>query len=266
MPIYGHYKSKPIPGSRIDWSHPLAQGLAAFYSLNEGAGPSLFDAAQAGPALALGSGATWGSGATIGLMCTATTAYAQATAPAALQISGPLTIAVGFRQLSSPTTNGELGGVSYNSSFGPPYYGYGFQFNSSATAVAFELNTVGTLRTIPGATVAPGGDYVLSASHAPGAQSLYQGGALVGTGANGGNPAYGSGPILSIGTAGVIGRNPALLVYWLGIWSASFPAAWHSALAANPWQLFLPPPYRIFGGMRRMRRTLYDRAGSRGVA
>jgi hypothetical protein len=53
---------------------------------------------------------------------------------------------------------------------------------------------------------------------------------------------------------------------WLAVWSRGLSAAENAALAANPWQMFAPPGYRLFGGTRRFRRTLYDRAGSRGVA
>lgn len=88
----------------------------------------------------------------LGLVCNANTAYAQATAPAALQLSGPLTLAVGFRQLGTPYNVAMIAGTTYDSTFTAPYYSYGFQFNTSSTAVAFEINVSGTLQSIGGAS------------------------------------------------------------------------------------------------------------------
>ena len=268
MPLYGRRTSKPNPGALIDWSHPLAQGLAAFYAINEGAGPSLYDASGvSGAALAFDAGASWGSGTAAGVTSPTTTGYAQATAPAALQIAGPLTIAMGFRTLATPApNNAELGGVTYASTSTTPFYAYAFQYASSTSAIWLDINIAGTLKTIGSAAVAVGNDYVISASHRSGSQALYLNGVAAGAAANAGNPTYGSGPLVSVGTSPIFARNPNILVYWMGVWSQPFGKDWHAALAANPWQLFAPPGYRIFGSMRRVRRTLFDRAGSRGVA
>jgi hypothetical protein len=115
------------------------------------------------------------------------------------------------------------------------------------------------------AAVAVGTDHVIAASHRSGAQALYLDGAPAGTATNAGDPAYGPGPLVAVGSA-PFARNPNVLVYWMAIWSQYFGPNWHAALAGNPWGLFQPPGYRIFGASPRVRRTLYDRAGSRGVA
>ena len=64
MPIHSQWKTKPPPGTPVDWSHPLARGLAGAWPLNERAGLVVSNAASCGHTNngALVNGPTWGPG------------------------------------------------------------------------------------------------------------------------------------------------------------------------------------------------------------
>ena len=65
MPLWTQFQVKPPPGTPINWSCPLSQGLVAAFPFNEGSGSNVYDATNQSPTGAFASGSsapTWISG------------------------------------------------------------------------------------------------------------------------------------------------------------------------------------------------------------
>jgi hypothetical protein len=265
--LYGRRASKPPPGALIDWSRPLAQGLRGFYTLNEGSGPTLYDATAIGPALLI-SGASWASGSMLGLGCNASDVGAAGSLPTALQLQWPLTLAMGVQSLGTGSAYSNQWCLTSNNSNTSPYQPISLQgqntwnvYVGGASANAF----------LSGPARATGADAVVAAGYDGATQSLYVDGAAVGSQAlAAGAAVYSSTSLVMVGEDWGQARNPAVLVYWAAWWSRLLSAQEHQAIGAGPaaifGEVFTPPAWRIFGGRRLMRRTLYARTGSRGVA
>jgi hypothetical protein len=279
MPIWSPYQSKPQPGALIDWSRPLAQGLRGFYTLNEGSGPTLYDATGIGPALlaeGYGSGSPWTTG-TVGasLNATSATTGAQATVPAALQFSGAATLAASVRVTTGPSNS-------------TPALGFLHDTTTNQRVASIELDNVTapadaaiswwdgtTTHLLDGRTLAAG-DHVISCSFAAGNIASYVDGTADLTSSAGYVPAWSTTSPVQIGALNFFaGRSLGALVYWAAWWSRLLSAQEHAAIGAGPAAIF----GEVFGSARTyflmsktaaaltlVRRTLYPRAGSRGVA
>lgn len=104
MPIYGRYKSKPMPGAAIDRVQPLSQAIDFCLPLNEGAGNTPADAARMSQATWNGSGSVSWGGSPAGAAATVPTlSYWTFSGPGQFTDS-PFTIAMLVAQ-SDPTGN-----------------------------------------------------------------------------------------------------------------------------------------------------------------
>jgi hypothetical protein len=225
----------------MDRSHPLAQGLVAFWALNEGTGAPTD--AVAGLGTSLLGGATWGAGASgHGLRCTALGAGAYAILPPSLQLPYPLTIACGYRYLGgTPTGNANIFALE-SSATGSPINNIRISWNLGGTAITADVTTVaylGSYLPAVGSEVALGLSVVSS-----NVISLYAGGQSVASTSSGGAAA----PTWTPTGCACIGQIPAIssrtaqgIVTWAGAWSRALSATEHAALASNPWQTFAPP-------------------------
>jgi hypothetical protein len=135
---------KPPVGYGLNWSHPLAQGLLAFFPCNEGGG-SPVDLCQ-GLALTKNSiGGTWGQDQN-GTVYTTNAGSAGATvvAPAYLQIQPPLTFVWSGNILGTPSNTATVFGITYSNTSTSPFSAFycmlystlyfSMQFSYSASA------------------------------------------------------------------------------------------------------------------------------------
>jgi hypothetical protein len=227
---------KPPVGYMIDDEHPLAQGLLFFAPLWEGSGPTVQDIVG-GLTLTLGSGATWGSGLSRGLVLNTTASYAQALAPAYLQLANaPTTIAMGLRNLASGTAF--LGGVTSNSTYVTPYYGYALE-RINPTEPSLLIGSSSGDANYSGGSIPIGTDAVLIGTRDPGT-NLYVGGAQVATSGGYHISLYNGTPYVTIGPISAAAMNPGIICYWMAIWGRSLAASEAAALTINPWQIFEP--------------------------
>jgi hypothetical protein len=217
-----------------------------------------------------GASNPWSSGATTGVLANADTEYVGASLPPTSLPGFPLTIAAAFRYLGAASAAWSL--ISWGNSSSNNIANIvvttapGFQcfFANGATQVSLSA----------GFTFAVGRDYVCIFSAALGTQLLTVNGVTVISGTTAVSPAvYGTSPIVKIGDSRT-GRNGNALLYWAGLWGQFLPDRQHAAIGSGGpnaiWQAFAPPAHRLLGRAAaptaRGRRTLYDRAGSRGVA
>jgi hypothetical protein len=278
MPIYGQRPGKPELGAMIDRSRPLSQGLLGLYAINEAAGSTLYDAAGNPASLSasgFGSTSPWGSGR-VGtcLSCTVTGAGFKATVPAVRQLPWPLTIAVAWQFAGNATSVGQIFGLFRDDTTNfrlltveTTSGSTGANFVANSTNPFFQTSALGTTA-----------DHVASFSVVPngsnGTGTAYVDGLPVATGAVTGTATWSSTSPVVVGACqgGLTGRKPNALVHWAAWWGRELTAIEHATIGASPsaifGRLFMPPAYRLFGATAnfRTRRTLYGRAGSRGVA
>lgn len=91
--INTRWKSKPLPGTMIDWDHPLAHGLIGFWPFNEGAG-KIVNNLGINPQLGALTGTVWAGNA---LRHTATTDRTALLADSLVPTAG-ITISMGYRK------------------------------------------------------------------------------------------------------------------------------------------------------------------------
>jgi hypothetical protein len=244
LPLYGRWKSKPAPGTPIDWGHPLSQGLVFALPLWEGSGLSAQDIGPSILSLTLNSASAWASGGQgVGVDCTAVSAGGIATIGASLKIANPLTLAIALRWNGTNPTGVPLvfGLVTNNSTYTSAWRLQGFTGNS-----AIQLNGPGG-NSGALATLVSGKDSVFVMTiDAAGSLNAYLDGVLQ-TGpiaAQGGSPAYGatnSGVYIG-GSPG--NATPQHRYYGAWIWRQALPRDAASAFSANPWQVYQQPhPY-----------------------
>lgn len=265
--LYGRRQSKPPPGALIDWSRPIAQDLRGFYTLSEGCGPTLYDASGIGPALLI-SGASWASGSMGGLGCNASDVGAAATLPTALQLQWPLTLAMGVQSLGTGSAYSNQWCLTSNNSNTSPYQPISLQGQNTWNVYVGGASSYAFLT---GAARVTGADAVVAAGYDGATASLWIDGVLsISQALAAGAAVYSSTSLVMVGEDWGQARNPAVLVYWAAWWSRILSVAEHQAIGAGPaaifGEVFAAPAWRIFGGQRLMRRTLYCRTGSRGVA
>jgi hypothetical protein len=258
MPLYGRWTSKPPQGTPIDRSHGLATGLVWFAPC-WGYGPVQDVVGNNNMAL---TGATWGQASTTGLLCS-TTSFAASISPPPqqLMLPYPFTVVMGWRLLT--TGSYVLAGFSTAG-------GTCWQVRGNGTDWIVRYSNGATLTqswTSSVAQPAAGTDNVVAVSWSTSQIAIYQAGLQVGTDSvSVASPTYpGASPTFYFANGGT---EPYIL-YWAGLWGRLLSAAEHAEIARNPWQIFQPPPaywlYRRAAVNPLFRRTLYGRAGRRGV-
>lgn len=267
---------KPGRGAVIDWSNPLSQGLVHYYPLNEGAGNVAYDLCRNLnlSAAGFGSNPVWSGGPKgSAIACVYQGAGFVAALPAAQQISWPITIAWGFRLGTSyPDQYSGTFGIIINTTNASPYFVTSALPTTGTGTVVYAYDQSGHEQNTGTMNWALGADHVCSFSVKDGSQvGYFDGQQIVSVTASGiGTPTYGSGASLAIGNFSGINRNSHTLYYWAAVWNRILDPSEHSALYSNPWQIvrsqsLWPAVYSSLSSLL-FRRTLYDRAGSRGVA
>jgi hypothetical protein len=246
-----------------------------FYAINEGSGPTLYDATGQGPALigsGFGSNAPWGSGPGGAALDCSTATQEGAAAALAAGPPFPLSIACGWRWLTLPSSiNTPLCDI-WSAATGRVI---GMEATGSGSTVTLLFYSNGNAVTLS-SSLALATDYVCSGSvTTTGSQRGYINGVISSTLITaGGTPSYSS-PSISVGNTHFSGRNCGALISWFGVWNRVLSADEHAAIGAGPSAIF----GRVFGTPRSyflmrpsavtttlVRRTLSDRAGSRGAA
>ena len=241
-----------------------------YYPLCEGSGSTVCDYGPAGlPLATTGYGTTnpWSVGSVLGLNGSVASAGAVATLPPSLWIGWPITFAVGFLPIATPVSPTYFASLQNNVA-GGPYYGWAF---ASYAPVYAQWNSAGAQKFFSSGYTPPlGVDTVISCTISATSQQIYARGNLVASQSNSySNPTYTTSAQLAIGIeTGTSGRSTNAVIYWCAWWNRVLSPAEHMELARNPWQLFAP---RVVSGASapvviRSRRTLYGRAGTRGVA
>jgi hypothetical protein len=257
MPLSGWpypQTSKPPRGSRIDPTHPWAQGLKAFYALNDGAGSTCCDS---GPgkltlaALNYGSTNPWGAGSFgQGLSMTTAGQGMQAIVPTALQCGLPITLATAFQVIGTPSSSAVIFEISYESSNVAPFVVACLQYDFT-NAFEFGWNSGGTQESIASSApdVPPGSVHVLAGTVTPTSTSLWLDGVeIASSSSTSAAPDWTATSTLCFGSfSGFTSTTPNLLNYWGGFWNRAFAATELAAMTGSPgaiWPLFAPAPIR----------------------
>jgi hypothetical protein len=244
-------KTKAPYGSRLDPLHPLRTGLMGCYAVNEGSGPYLYDATGNLP-LEITSGTTtaWSPGTVPGLSCASGNAGAIATVPSGLQFNWPMSFAIGFRFLGTPTANANIFGLLYSNTSTSPYNVWSLA-NYTSLDIQLTYNNGGTLVQDVVETLSIGVDYVLSATVAANSQVVYLDGSQVYSATAAiSAPTYGAVPTLAIGAnPEVTSRNPELLCYWAAWWALALPSGSLAYLSSSgpAGPQFLAPSLSVAG-------------------
>lgn len=225
---------KPILGSQIDPTHPLASGLVSYIPLWEGGGPATRDIVS-GSNLVTASATPWSSGLTSGLLCTTDGTGVQGNLPASLQIQPPLTMAIGFRLVSTPVVSCPALGIYVG--------GTSTRTLALETGSTLTINFVTATGTLLAKSLSLGTDYVAVVTAVSGNSSLYVNDVLAQNSASTYTVSYSS-PTIQIGGVSFAGgvRNPGSLIYWTAIWNRFLAPVEIKQVSANPWQIFHPPP------------------------
>jgi hypothetical protein len=269
------WQSKPPPGTPIDPYGPFASGMIAAWAINEGTGPALYNAVN--PSLYQGVFAattqapTWGGGSR-GASIACVTAVQQYVDHGVVPLSGAskaTMFAMGNRATST------IWSVGRATTTGARFFILAYNDNN----VYFNSESDGT-NTKGGSTtggVNPAGDFSV-AQVFDGSQSTIANGVTgyINGAAQTLSP-YGtwSAPVTLFtntdtwrtgnANSGFTTGRFDLSLLWVG---RALSALEIASLHANPWQVFLPPsPYLLYHSRSSLlfRRTLTDRAGSRGV-
>jgi hypothetical protein len=265
--------SKPPYGARINQYHPLAQGLAGFYALNEGAGLKVNDASPGAFPLSRAGSPVWtmtSSGS--GMKVPTLNDGFRATGIPQSKLTYPMTIACGFRILST------VGGARF--------FGITSDFSTASDVITLTWNTTASIFAANGSSrvimtnIGPmpaiGSDAVMAATvtSRPGGGGDYylNGVASPHFTATCNNPTYGGnyGPGIGILPYGQVGAALSAVYYWMAWWLRELTPAEHVFIGSNVnaiWQFLAPPLTRgwVVGG-RLFRRTEFLRSGSRSVA
>jgi hypothetical protein len=265
----GYWGSRKPPfGTPVDRSHPLSQGLIGCFPLNEGGGGSVGDAVYGDTAAF--HGASWSPRG--GVDCTAASAGVYSAAPARLRIQPPLTVMWRGVNIALAATAGmEFLEISYATS-GSPFIAYGF-WGAAGAALTLAYNSAGsTVQVGFGTAPGVGRAFALAGTIAPGFSAAYVDGSRKATAAGATSINYGSGSQLLFGVyTGETG--PAGVIHDCGyIWQGVLTPDLIGWASAEPYAMFAGPRRNtsIFtltsSSTKLFRRTLYGRAGSRGVA
>jgi hypothetical protein len=263
--------TKPPYGALIVRRHPITKGLLGFYPLNEGGGLVASDAMQGALgltpqaysgespwAMALGAAANFhNAGSFRGVL------------PAAFQPGLPITLAVAFRIIGSPSASFPVWSVfSTNSSTGR-VVSLEMPTTTSITGVAG-----GIVNTAAGSAFSTNQDIVVSCSFASGNTVLYYNGNQNAASAATYSLTYSATSTLAIGyQPGLGARNGQGYVYWTAWWNRTLTAAEHLFVGSSinsVWSIFQASrgyQYQPSIAVAPLfRRTQFPRVGSRSVA
>lgn len=280
--------TKPPFGTPIDPSHPLAQGLVALFPCNEGAGIAIADVANAGRFAMAKSTTTnmWSPWPYLNLGTSSD--FFKTQTPGYLKIQPPLSL-VWQGVVPSAPANGQVSfGVFYNDGNSAPFVAYLLNFSQiSPGQPSFQWNVSGTQKIVHAPATTPVGTRFQQAGLvSPNTFHVYGAGAgdfnaaiLIDGRRSVNNPAEvftgTAAPINYASSAPLsqtqIGAGP-LLTELAGVWSRVLSQSELQWLKAEPFDMFAPPrrASRTFllsspPSSPLFRRTLFDRAGSRGV-
>ena len=262
------WNSKPPFGTPLNPAHPLCQGLEIFYALNVGGGVPM-DVVTGISAVA--NTATWGfsartSGPRLYYNGTAST-YTQLSNDAALNSWSGATSIIAGAAPAAGGANQHILDARYTSG----NYGYYFGVYSGGVLYCTTPNP----QIVGGGALVDGNYHTWGVSHlatTTGGVLFYRDGVQVATGTTG-FPAAGppASPNRYIGcNYNDSGTYFSGGIDWIGAWSRALTAREQAAMALNPWQIFqplgmwIPEAAAITAPI--FRRTLFARAGSRGVA
>lgn len=245
MPLYSAWQSKPWPGIQLNRSHPFAQGIQWFGAFNETTGGAVNDYGPVGLDLTVQANTVWSTtGSEPSLAMAGVSQGAGANLPAQLRLAWPITLACKLRQTASISSSTVIFGLLATNNNTTPFRAATFAWRTSnPNTFSLDWNFAGT-NTIATNLFSPviGRDYTLSAEFTASSQKLWVDGLLKYSGtATGGNPTYGTTPLLQCGPSPT-GPTPTAncLMYWAGIWNQAFNADWHQTYPLAPWQAFLP--------------------------
>jgi hypothetical protein len=243
----------PRPGvlPRVNWRHPLAQGLAACYL----PGLSPFDLAGRGPALL--SRQSWVPSVTpFGMAGTGGTSSSDASAwgalPPGLQFTSAVSLYFLGQQISDQADS-DYFGATYNNApsaaWSSPYAAWFLRDTSGGTGqFQWSWNNNGTLEAVgstePSQPAAGAKISVLGTVLMGGTAYLYSNGALLtSTSAGTGPITYGSTPYFFVGASnsGDLAANRSILC---AVWSRQLSAAEAVALNADPFGFLEWPEHR----------------------
>jgi hypothetical protein len=272
MPIAYRSKTrqwvKPPLGSQIDWAHPLATGLVACFLLNENGGSRVFDLANR-VSLPVLSGTSWSSG----FLSNANGTGVLTTCPSVLKVGVPFTFVWQGRKLGNPGNFAYLFGMNANTNGATsPFNAFLISYDSTGANVGAFFSGGATLNVFlsvaPMATSGPS-QFVFSVSssfNSPITPYL-NGVRFSGSNLTGSTPQYSSTSQISFGGYSSLNSNVAHdfgLIYNTNLLAGD--AEW---LAAEPYSYLIPPMSTRYVFLSSSsvvsRRTLSDRAGSRGI-
>jgi hypothetical protein len=246
---------KPPLGYLLDKENPLAQGLIGFYAINENTGTTLNDACNQLNLTALGAGNLWGAGSLgPGLSLTTTGRGAQGVVPAALQSGWPMTLAIGFQVLGTPSNSAVIWEISYNSINLSPFIVANVQYEGT-TGLQLQWNSAGTQQSLVYPTFTPvaGAIHVVLCEITPSSQSIWLDGQMVASASGSlSSPRWTSTSTLCIGSfSGYTQTTPNMVVYWSGWWNRVLQPSENQAVAHDPWQIFEPRRAQAYFGLLR---------------
>ncbi len=271
--------TKPPPGVQLNTGHPLATALVGAWLFNEGAGPSTRNLVAPVGVGTLTNGPSWSPQGGGGLsFAVASDQSVNAGNPAALQITGSITVATHYRLRTGPPTNGymlvakdkDTGGRAYTLDVSPTVaWGARFYINGGSgdgtTNIALE-----------GVTAAAGDERAVAGVYDVSIPlvRLYVNGVAK-------NTSVATDASIPTATANVLfGRREysgfeAPLDGWLRyvyIWQRALKPAEIAQVAADPYVLVVPPRRRLWTQVaavaattvqRRTSITMGTRVGSR---
>ncbi len=238
---------KPPIGYEIDGEHPLSRGMYAFFPFWEGNGLNARDSVNGITSTAT-SGAVWKPGPSGAAQAFASSgSYSQTPSIPGISVNYPITIAVGFRMLGTPTGTTQVIGFYTAGLAQMPaiigvtsanLYSIAWANGSSSSSGTSSISAASNLDTVAALTITNTN------------QTLYLNGVAAYALSNAISNAAGSNPFLDFGyNSSLSARNPNYQIYWAGLWNRTLSPGEHAALAANPWQVYEPRRAQTYFGM-----------------
>lgn len=233
-------RSKPPAGARVDWSHPLARGLVAYWPFNEGSGRRAAELVNGNAAVLLnltGTARGWsgGAGGTCGEFVAASSQYAEAPSHRAMEFgTGPYTLSAQF-QTPNPVLNRNL--LARDLGAGGAL-GYWRVRIGDGLAMRFQMDTGSVVGATP---VAANSLYRVTCTRsAGGVGTIYLNGRTDGT-ATGLTSTATSGAPLQFSTFVGGGEYLDSKIGWVAMHNRCLSPQEARMLAADPYGFLLPP-------------------------
>lgn len=234
----------PFGPLKLDFGHPLAQGLVGFFALNEFGNQVVFDL-LAGVAPSLAGGATWDSrSGRSGLLTNAAGALATVATPTRLQLQLPISIVWRGAYLGGQDANAFIFGSSYSNNDTNPYVCYNLDFDGSSN-IRLGWNN-GSTQTINSAAPATG-QLWLGGTLAAASQALYINDpftAAATASVAGASISYGATTQITFGGYAGVSRNAAVLHEVGHVYNRVLSTAELAWLKAEPYSMIQTQPLR----------------------